>query len=384
MINFFRNIRRQLANENKFQRYMRYAIGEVILIMLGIFMALQLQNWNERRKQANQFNETLNKVYTSINTNMEIFNAYRHKLLKDFVLIDAFIHASDSTDFLGNSQIYLTEDSLINKNLYYFNQKLIEQEVDSLKNWQKPHLLFFLEHFPENLTSSELTYYNDFLNPDPNSKQQNELTQKIVKLNTKLSFTTFSSSKRITDYLIEQGIPRPTTMHANGPYYNWKLLNPSAYTTEEISLVNQIIDTDYFNSLLRDLATNKVDESADLMTLYQEGKNVLKSIKEYNPEITLNYPNLGIIGDALNGWNVPSTPMVQTSTESCIWEITVTLKEGRLKFRSDDSWINNWGGTIFPKGYTLYWGGDIAVKAGKYHVILNLTENSYQFIKQED
>ena len=55
MLNFFRKIRRQLANENKFLKYFRYAFGEAVLIMLGIFMALQLQNWNENRKQEAQF-----------------------------------------------------------------------------------------------------------------------------------------------------------------------------------------------------------------------------------------------------------------------------------------------------------------------------------------
>ena len=74
MINFFRKIRRQLANENKFQRYMRYAIGEVILIMLGIFMALQLQNWNEKRKQDAEFKVTLELIYNALKFEVDDFN----------------------------------------------------------------------------------------------------------------------------------------------------------------------------------------------------------------------------------------------------------------------------------------------------------------------
>lgn len=52
MINFFRKIRRQLANENKFQKYARYAIGEIVLVVLGILIALQINNWNENRKES--------------------------------------------------------------------------------------------------------------------------------------------------------------------------------------------------------------------------------------------------------------------------------------------------------------------------------------------
>lgn len=50
MLNFFRRIRRKLANENQFVKYSRYAIGEIVLVMVGILLALQVNNWNEARK----------------------------------------------------------------------------------------------------------------------------------------------------------------------------------------------------------------------------------------------------------------------------------------------------------------------------------------------
>jgi hypothetical protein len=53
MINFFRNIRKKLANENKPLKYLRYAIGEIVLVVFGILIALQINNWNENRKLRN-------------------------------------------------------------------------------------------------------------------------------------------------------------------------------------------------------------------------------------------------------------------------------------------------------------------------------------------
>jgi hypothetical protein len=49
MINFFRKIRKQLADDNKPLKYMRYAIGEIVLVVIGILIALQINNLNEQR-----------------------------------------------------------------------------------------------------------------------------------------------------------------------------------------------------------------------------------------------------------------------------------------------------------------------------------------------
>ena len=50
MIKFFRKIRQNLLVENKFSKYLIYAIGEIVLVMIGILIALQVNNWNENRK----------------------------------------------------------------------------------------------------------------------------------------------------------------------------------------------------------------------------------------------------------------------------------------------------------------------------------------------
>lgn len=49
MIKFFRRFRQQLLLENKFSKYLLYAIGEIILVVIGILIALQINNWNNNR-----------------------------------------------------------------------------------------------------------------------------------------------------------------------------------------------------------------------------------------------------------------------------------------------------------------------------------------------
>ncbi len=50
MIQFFRKIRRSLLAEGKTGKYLKYALGEIILVVIGIIIALQINNWNEERK----------------------------------------------------------------------------------------------------------------------------------------------------------------------------------------------------------------------------------------------------------------------------------------------------------------------------------------------
>ena len=51
MIKFFRKIRYDLMEKNKTGKYLKYAIGEIILVVIGILIALQINNWNEDRKR---------------------------------------------------------------------------------------------------------------------------------------------------------------------------------------------------------------------------------------------------------------------------------------------------------------------------------------------
>ena len=63
MINFFRRIRKQLADDNKPLKYMRYAIGEIALVVIGILIALSINNWNEGRKSRKIELKILQELY---------------------------------------------------------------------------------------------------------------------------------------------------------------------------------------------------------------------------------------------------------------------------------------------------------------------------------
>ena len=66
MIKFFRKIREQLIMENKNSKYFKYALGEIILVVIGILIALQISNWNENRKQHLYENKMLGEIRTAL------------------------------------------------------------------------------------------------------------------------------------------------------------------------------------------------------------------------------------------------------------------------------------------------------------------------------
>ena len=66
MIKFFRKTRQRLLTENKFSKYLIYAIGEIVLVMIGILLALQVNNWNESRKATNRLDTYTKKLVNDI------------------------------------------------------------------------------------------------------------------------------------------------------------------------------------------------------------------------------------------------------------------------------------------------------------------------------
>jgi len=66
MIKFFRHIRKSLLMENKTGKYLKYAIGEIILVVIGILIALQINNWNENNKASKIEHDYLTKFYADI------------------------------------------------------------------------------------------------------------------------------------------------------------------------------------------------------------------------------------------------------------------------------------------------------------------------------
>jgi hypothetical protein len=88
MIPFFRKIRYRLAKDNQFFKYSRYAIGEIVLVVVGILIALQINNWNENRKSNNVKHNYYNQIVVDLNKEIENINSR-------IIFLDSCITTSD-------------------------------------------------------------------------------------------------------------------------------------------------------------------------------------------------------------------------------------------------------------------------------------------------
>jgi hypothetical protein len=88
MIKFFRHIRQRLLGENKFSKYLLYAIGEIVLVVIGILIALSINTWNETNKSQKEASFQLSKLRDNLNADKA---QLKNAIASDSLYIDNLI-----------------------------------------------------------------------------------------------------------------------------------------------------------------------------------------------------------------------------------------------------------------------------------------------------
>ena len=84
MIKFFRIIRQKSLAKNRFSKYLIYAIGEIILVVIGILIALQINNWNQSKKLKVEEVQSLESLHSEFQENLQKFdNIHALQLIKN-------------------------------------------------------------------------------------------------------------------------------------------------------------------------------------------------------------------------------------------------------------------------------------------------------------
>jgi hypothetical protein len=131
MIKFFRKIRQNLLMENKTGKYFKYAVGEIVLVVIGILIALQINNWNELRKNKNLEIDYLKGIKTNIAD--DILELEKH-FLSDTIVLNSYtflIRAFDADNLESNKQDIISNVYATNRLHWFEGQDVVFDDMKS-------------------------------------------------------------------------------------------------------------------------------------------------------------------------------------------------------------------------------------------------------------
>ncbi|NVK48257.1 MAG: hypothetical protein HWE09_00720 [Cyclobacteriaceae bacterium] len=120
MISLFRKIRQKLLQQNRITRYLAYALGEILLVMVGILLALQVNNWNEYQKERKLEQVFLKKLTKDLTDDIVLLEG----IIQEDSLM--FIRLSQMSDDILEandiSEVDIRDNALFKANLFYPNK----------------------------------------------------------------------------------------------------------------------------------------------------------------------------------------------------------------------------------------------------------------------
>ncbi|WP_445381210.1 DUF6090 family protein [Robiginitalea sp. IMCC43444] len=204
MIQIFRKLRQRLLTDNKFSKYLLYAVGEIALVVIGILIALQIDNWNGQRV-AEYETQTLLK-------------ALKADLIQDTLLITANLPEVDHQLALNESlrkrvaQKRATPDTLVKIMRFEFNPNWNDPVIYNTNAYQSLNQTNYIENLPDTLKSHIKNFYN----------RKFHLNNKVLRL-------TEDYRQKVADY-VNRYTFGSTALHDQGPLIDslvWDKINLS-------------------------------------------------------------------------------------------------------------------------------------------------------------
>ncbi|MFC4723429.1 DUF6090 family protein [Geojedonia litorea] len=197
MIKFFRKIRYNLMETGKTGKYLKYAIGEIVLVVIGILIALSINNWNEQLKIQDTEISTLKELNSALEiskqnlislvNNNKRWQSYNYKIkdyLKNKKVYDSTLDICFGTyywtgkaqlttaayDQLKNDGLDLITNNTLRKELIYVFEDFFGQIKNEHEQWEKDylanviypnHVKFFQKYFPD----SPNEYFDEYAKP---------------------------------------------------------------------------------------------------------------------------------------------------------------------------------------------------------------------------
>jgi len=170
MIKFFRKIRYDLMDKNKTGKYLKYAIGEIVLVVIGILIALQLNSWKEEIKAKEELKASMNLMLDDLSQDITFYNKQIERIGNRVLILNDFSQGNFSeidiesipgeisynipVKSLGTTYISLKEDRKFNmiKNIALKNKitsyyEVTCKEYSGFANWHKKFVTETIESY---------------------------------------------------------------------------------------------------------------------------------------------------------------------------------------------------------------------------------------------
>ena len=248
MINFFRKIRKRLADENRPIKYMRYAIGEIALVMIGILLALQVNNWNEARKEKGIEKEYLNSILLDLSSDMINFE-------------EEVVRMGNS---VKNHKMFIV--------MLYEKQETLDDVIE---------LFSLMDVYTQHLTVQNPTYADLISAGDLNIFSNIDVKKSIMayyKLYEETSINIKEYNLVSTEYMIEADRVAPNS----AKFYNPEYFNSDMYIEKEWDYFNDPLSKEFliFQSM-QVLYLDRNQQHLDyLISLKENAITLIKIIEE--------------------------------------------------------------------------------------------------------
>ncbi|MEO9483702.1 MAG: hypothetical protein ABJG47_09665 [Ekhidna sp.] len=135
----FRKVRNALIKEGKLKKYLLYAVGEISLVMIGILLAFQVNDWNMQRLKNKAARVTYANIMRQINEDKSLILGnieYNNRYMTEYLFAIEIIENNDrkNIDTLGYAALNLTKYSDVNRNSNIYQTLLNSGELSLLSN----------------------------------------------------------------------------------------------------------------------------------------------------------------------------------------------------------------------------------------------------------
>jgi len=212
MIKFFRKIRYNLMEQNKTGKYLKYAIGEIVLVVIGILIALSINNWNENRYNEKQLNHIITVVSEDLKTDLVNIE----KTITFYEELDSFLMDIINTEYPPSYFENINEENYV-ESIHSVSRISMRRGFNNQQKGIKLLNLFVNNNniYEENLSGEISKFYASEVN-------NMQMTRKLVLSFATENFRYLEQFSWFKDYIMKKYNPDTVWFFAYDPTYKNK------------------------------------------------------------------------------------------------------------------------------------------------------------------